>query len=288
MITDIFDENYHISGIIEINNNLDNSSLSTERLHFPPPLKQSHAAHKETRVALNTLRHSLWLSGWVFQIQKNLLSIKRAVSLLIDSLLLIVKKIKICFSYLFCYNKKYLTTQARETLETVSIHQRIKRVMIKSLFSFEFNYGVLEYKILSCNFPFPLFNHYDNASYKKLKRPSQTLPHTSPQPEKPLSNIEAGIKTYQAIVSLYVQRFLKRHAEMNHPRYLSALRLVALRIAIKDSIDGFHEFERLNRFLPSNINAKKAIQMEGCFLREIGWNLSLRELTHEEMRNNQF
>ena len=91
-------------------------------------------------------------------------------------------------------------------------------------------------------------------------------------------DLMAGIANYEAIVDLFVDRFLARHPELQERHYLSVLRFVALCIAIKDSFDeavwneDFQKFE--TNVLPLSIHN----QMEIEFLKIIDWNVSVTEI----------
>lgn len=231
-------------------------SLSSPRLYAPFPLENSF------QQSIETISHSN------------------------HRLTTIINKIKTCIYEIILFIKNAIIRIFIHPLEK-SIIKKLEKIIIKKFFSYHFDYSLLETKILDFernSVPISIFNNYDFTSYKKLKKIYQ-LPSNNHIPVH--SHHEGGIKTYQAIVSLYVRRFLKRNPDMNRPNYSAALHLIALRIAIKDSADEFAGFyPLLNSFLPPKITVEKAAKMEFYFLRGMDWNISTQELVGEEPQVN--
>lgn len=88
----------------------------------------------------------------------------------------------------------------------------------------------------------------------------------------------AGITHYEAIVDLFVDRFLARHPEMQEKQYLPVLRFVALCIAIKDSFDEAVWNEDFQKFQSNVLPLSVHNQMEIEFLKIIDWNVSVTEI----------
>lgn len=123
-----------------------------------------------------------------------------------------------------------------------------------------------------------LFNNYNFKSYLLLKNADlSVLSNFENETEK---NSKAGIATYDAIVDLYVRRFINRYPEMNHSTYLSSLRFIALTIAIKISFDEpiFNKSFHMCLFPKIEFTPETHSAMEMAFLQAFDFDTSFIEI----------
>ncbi len=121
-----------------------------------------------------------------------------------------------------------------------------------------------------------LYNIYDINSYLRLKnRKLNIFNRFQTDAEK---DLKAGIATYDAIVDLYVRRFLKKNPDMNHESFLPSLRVMALALALKQADDYAIWISDLHPFIDSSVSVSTLTTMEVEFLKEINWDISLSEI----------
>lgn len=117
------------------------------------------------------------------------------------------------------------------------------------------------------------FNNYDFAAYSQIKKSNSTLVNNGQ------NELTAGIEVYNAIVDLYVKRFLNQHPQLDKDEYLSALRTIALIIAIKESWDLPIANKNFQYFLHHYLEIKTLQKMEIEFLKGMDWDISITELS---------
>lgn len=94
----------------------------------------------------------------------------------------------------------------------------------------------------------------------------------------------ASIASYEAIVDLYVKRFLDKHPQLNDASFLPSLRMTALGIAIKAACDDEIYNSDFKDYLPPNISLSVHNAMELEFLKGLDWNLSTNELIDDRKK----
>jgi hypothetical protein len=125
------------------------------------------------------------------------------------------------------------------------------------------------------------YNHYSVESYKKIKNSSLGILDRCKNEEQ--KELKAGIATYEAIVNLYVQRFLD-NSEMKDKLSLPLLYTTALITAIKDSYDTLFNKRDFELFLPENLMID-LYSLEITFLKGMQWNISTTELLPKIIQN---
>lgn len=94
-------------------------------------------------------------------------------------------------------------------------------------------------------------------------------------------NLRAGMAVFDAIVDLYVKRFLEENPHMDDEEYLPALRTIALGIAIKLTWDEAVWNSDFIPFIHPYMGGCNHKNMEIAFLQNIDWNVSTSELFEE-------
>jgi hypothetical protein len=178
----------------------------------------------------------------------------------------IVIKVISCFLSIF-----------RKQEDPLTSNTKIKNKNLHLLFSLSFDFEKFRDKVLKIKddkHNMLIFNNYNLDSYLKLKHHDLSILKNCKNDNE--RELKASIAMYQAIVDLYVKRFLMRHPDMNESCYLSSLRMIALVIAIKYSIDEAIWNADFRDFIPITIKTQNEMEMK--FLEVICWNVSLREL----------
>ena len=190
---------------------------------------------------------------------------------------LLVIKMMSCFQFL--QNKKRKQAGAHPEME----NEDLKELFSQPIVYEKFRDQILSYKIRDKNGT-QFFHNHTLQTYLELKNPDPTIfDHITNDAQKELISVTAS---YEAIVDLYVQRFLNKHPRMNNENFLPSLKTTALGIALKISCDeqiynsDFNPFLSLswNPLLSSSFEISTHNKMEIEFLKEIDWNISTDEL----------
>lgn len=184
----------------------------------------------------------------------------------------LIGKIMKCFLSIFKQSSP--TKQEQKQITQVEIKKVKQKDELKLLFEGPLNYEKFHESLLI--FHANYYNNYDLEAFGQLKECDWNMfDQYSNKQEK---EIKAGMAVYDAIVKLYVKRFLVLHPELDQKIYLPSLQAVALGIAIKDSWDDMFDNKDFQKFIIPGIGIKKYGKMEIEFLKGIDWNLSLDEL----------
>lgn len=206
----------------------------------------------------------------------------RVLTLFADWSFQLLTKVMRCFQF-----NQHLQQQepTEESLEIVIMKSpiQLKEDDDKEIFNQLVNYQYFFDKTLSDKQSFNkfMFNNYNFESYLKLKSHdvNSMLKQYDQQEDMEFAASKA---VYSAIVDLYVQRFLQKHPELDQEDYLSSLRMTALRIAIKCSLDEAICYEDLKGFIFPYMEIQEYYKMEIEFLKGIDWDTSTRELFIDE------
>lgn len=215
---------------------------------------------------LNTLTPA---SKKINEYQWTFLSILRELS--IDLLRIITA----CFHWLL----KQISTS-----DTQELHQESNQEEIEKLFNYPINYDRFREEILNYRKRSSLFyNNYNFKSYLQLKDDiiNDKLEPIKAYSDEDQRDLAAGIANYEAIVDLYVQRFLDRHPHLDQEPYLPALQFIALCIAIKVAYDQPVWNSDFQSFLQIPLSVATHNKMELAFLKGIEWNISLTDICSE-------
>lgn len=175
--------------------------------------------------------------------------------------------IAMCFQMLFL---------KKERSEIPELDEKGKRSLFNISIDYEnFHDQILNYKKGSKL----IYNNYSFASFLELKEGVifdgiDKLEGCDDQDQR---DRLGGIATYDAIVDLFVGRFLIQHPDMNQESYLSSLRFIALCLAIKISYDQQIWNSDFLFFLPAPFSIDTHKKMEVEFLKGIEWNISQTE-----------
>ncbi len=123
-----------------------------------------------------------------------------------------------------------------------------------------------------------LFGNYNCETYHQIEKFKTDSLNLLKINDPKTQEIAINRAIYEAIVNVYVQRFLKLYPEMNEESFLSSLQMTALIIAIKKSLDEDIWNEDFSPCLPPSLTLNIVNKMEREFLRVIDWNLSINEL----------
>lgn len=149
-----------------------------------------------------------------------------------------------------------------------------KESELRLLFNNPVNYEKFHDSIL--NYQNNFFNNYHLETYRKLKDCDWSLLEKCQSKQE--KEHQAGIAVYDAIVKLFVKRFLDQYPALDQKIYLPSLKVIALGIAIKNSWDEAIYNTYLQPFIVPYMGIKKHNKMENEFLKGMNWNLSLDEL----------
>jgi hypothetical protein len=142
------------------------------------------------------------------------------------------------------------------------------------LFKHSIDYAAFHSKVLMHKNLF--YNNYDCDAFAQLKEHDGSLLDNCKTDDD--KELKTSMAVYDAIVDLYVCRFLKQYPELNNEECLSSLRTIALGIAIKISWDEAIDNIDYSSFITPYMGANLHKKMELEFLAAIDWNTSTDEL----------
>jgi hypothetical protein len=177
----------------------------------------------------------------------------------------LIVKVTNCFHYL--QNKQELTKTKKQKEE-------LNELFNQPIIYDKFRDQVLSYKTDQAIDPF--FQNHTLQSYLQLKNHDLSIFENITDASQKESI--AAFASYDAIVDLYVNRFLEKNPEMDNETFLPSLKMTALCIALKIACDQAIYNSYFSGFLPSSLEKSTHHAMEAKFLNEIGWNTSTAEL----------
>lgn len=251
------------------------SPISSITYLFSAP-HQEEKSFPQMQAILDAFNH--FQAIFSFYLQK-IQRIWRVLSLLSESGFQILNRIMCCY-HQSILNDDDMRSKEEET-ESMQLDEEEREIQksntLCDIFNEPISYEQFRDNILNFKKRGKLFySNYSLETYLQLKeRDLNAIFSYSDNTERELN---ANIATYDAIVNLYVSRFLERNPQLNDDKYLPSLRVTALGIAIKISWDeGVWNID-FKSFISPYMGAEKHREMESKFLKGIDWNFSTNEL----------
>lgn len=182
----------------------------------------------------------------------------------------LLTKIMGCFQQI---HKKQLFNPSIYNVKLTSESDKLKN--LRKLFQHPVDYEMFRDKIL--NYKNFFYNNYGFDAFFQIKNVKLSVFEDCKTRKE--QKIEASMVVYDAIVDLYINRFLDHYPELDDEKYLPCLRTIALATAIKISWDESIDNISFRHFMIPYMGTAKHYKMEIAFLEAIDWNTSTEELT---------